>query len=160
MAVVGGAALAGRVTTELTMAATSLPKPVVFLSSSSALSFLPSKLNLKPSFRAGSGRRRGLVSMSVSVGTEATATSDTAFADYKASTAFLFPGQVCLKFWMHNFLDWTWSPTILMRMMHWYRVHKQWEWDPRLTQFRLQLPFMRKLMKFLGKSLTLCIIIA
>lgn len=31
--------------------------------------------------------------MSVSVGAEATATSDTAFADYKASTAFLFPGQ-------------------------------------------------------------------
>lgn len=97
MAVVGGAALAGRVTTEITMAATSLTKPVVLLSSSSALSFVPSKLNVRPSFQAGSCRRRGFVSMSVSVGAEATATSDTAFADYKASTAFLFPGQVRLN---------------------------------------------------------------
>lgn len=101
MAVVGGAgaaALAGRVTTELTMAATSLTKPVVHLSSSSALSFLPFKLNVK----SGSCRRRRFLSMSVSVDAEATtATSDTAFADYKASTAFLFPGQVRLNFWMH-----------------------------------------------------------
>lgn len=50
----------------------------------------------RPWRQCGSRQRRGSVCMSVSVGAE-TATSDTLFADYKASTAFLFPGQVqCL----------------------------------------------------------------
>lgn len=101
-----GAALAGRVTSELSMAATSLTKPVALLSSSSALSFLPSKLTVKPA-SAFQSRRRGFVSMSVSVGAEAsTATSDAAFADYKASTAFLFPGQVQSDVtWVSNAMD-------------------------------------------------------
>lgn len=84
------AALAGRVTTDISLA---VAKPTRMLSSSSALSSLPSKLVGKLPAQSAASRRRGFVSMSVSVGAEVT-TNDGAFADYKVSTAFLFPGQV------------------------------------------------------------------
>uniref|UniRef100_A0A7I4FCZ7 Malonyl-CoA:ACP transacylase (MAT) domain-containing protein n=1 Tax=Physcomitrium patens TaxID=3218 RepID=A0A7I4FCZ7_PHYPA len=83
------AALAGRVTTDISLA---VAKPTRMLSSSSALSSLPSKLVGKLPAQSAASRRRGFVSMSVSVGAEVT-TNDGAFADYKVSTAFLFPGQ-------------------------------------------------------------------
>jgi hypothetical protein len=96
-------AVVGRMTTTTSEMAMASSFTKVCVSSSASPMFLPTftprnRANplstvSRPWWQCESRARRGSVCMSVSVGADA-ATSDTLFADYKASTPFLFPGYV------------------------------------------------------------------
>lgn len=114
-------AVVGRMTTTRSEMAMASSFTKVCVSSSASPTFLPTfaprnRANplstvSRPWRQCESRARRGSVCMSVSVGAE-TATSDTLFADYKASTAFLFPGQVqCLDYvlWFHPWSSVQWK---------------------------------------------------
>lgn len=100
-----------------------------FLLPSVSLNNLPCSKNASFCF-AAKNLNRSRVSMSVSAGSQSTTVHDSLFADYKPTSAFLFPGQVTSGYW-----NWIWIVVQCYQSEQW----KCGLWWKKVWWFRLNL---------------------